>query len=761
MQHRFSRQAVRWLSLGMTCLLLACGGESPVGQGGSAAAGSADLRKTALVSEAGRRQSAVAARHLFGLPGSQDFVDLNRDGKSDLLWYDATRGMSSNWQMDGALIIGGGDLLLSLDYRVLGTPDLDGDGASDLLWRNDGTGEVVVWLSTDGLASGRTLPRTGADWRPIAAPDFNGDGRDDLLWFNTATGETAAWLMNGHELLASEFLNKDPRFQVVALPDLDGDLRTDLVWHSPSTGETVAWLMSGITAKTYAGLLTNLDFKVTATPDLDGDGRSDLLWQADTSGETVAWLMDGSQVRAGLTLLVHPSYRVMSTPDLNNDRKSDLLWYDPLSGTTVAWLMDGLRLAGGGGLLSHPHYRVVGTADINGDGNADLQWYNPATSEVRAWLMNGAERILDAALLSNTPFTMLNATAYPGPATPRMVQVSGTVVYERTRPGSGLKDTLPGPGSNGLVLNLNDAAQTALGPTTSTFSFEVPAGSAYRVAVASHPSEHDCGVSPNATGVATDAVSGIVVRCLEAMKNVFGEFDPNFGGGESGASGASGSAGDGAAIVGAKVEVYSVVDGVLQVRPATALTDAFGRFTVRLDGLQAPLLAVVYDPLGNAGPNVTPKWYGLTLENPRPREFISFNLSGLSDALVSGVSNNLGYCGSPTLKTSLVAFLARNDRPLLQMTIIREQVRSALTARIRSWEKVTQTIPEDFDPVTTVLNITQPPNFYDVALDNMIIRRSPDQLIGGEGNNLSFGGQAVCKTQVQPKGGLQGTGADF
>ena len=76
--------------------------------------------------------------------------------------------------------------------------DFNNDGKSDLLWQNASTGERDLWLM-NGTAFASTGMQSTAptDWVMVGTGDFNGDRQTDILWQNTATGERVFWLMNG------------------------------------------------------------------------------------------------------------------------------------------------------------------------------------------------------------------------------------------------------------------------------------------------------------------------------------------------------------------------------------------------------------------------------------------------------------------------------------------------------------------------------------------------------------------------------------
>ncbi|MCZ7599520.1 MAG: VCBS repeat-containing protein [Gammaproteobacteria bacterium] len=83
--------------------------------------------------------------------------------------------------------------------RDPGQLDMDGDGKSDLLWRNVANGRNVVWFmdGSNRTGAGDTVTVNSADWEFAGLGDFNGDGRTDFLWRNLVNGRNVIWLMDG------------------------------------------------------------------------------------------------------------------------------------------------------------------------------------------------------------------------------------------------------------------------------------------------------------------------------------------------------------------------------------------------------------------------------------------------------------------------------------------------------------------------------------------------------------------------------------
>jgi hypothetical protein len=78
-------------------------------------------------------------------------------------------------------------------WKIAGIGDFNGDGKSDLLWRNASSGLNVIWQSGDAAQSQAVVAVTDLNWKVAGTGDYNGDGKDDILWRNAGTGQDAVW----------------------------------------------------------------------------------------------------------------------------------------------------------------------------------------------------------------------------------------------------------------------------------------------------------------------------------------------------------------------------------------------------------------------------------------------------------------------------------------------------------------------------------------------------------------------------------------
>lgn len=137
-------------------------------------------------------------------------ADFNRDGRADLLWRNTQTQKLEVWAMAGTaregVITPVPDQAAHANWSVVGALDLDGDGTSDLLWYNATTGKVVQWLMNDAVqrTTGRFMTPANAgnnNWKVVAAGDYGrgpggAPGTGDLVWRNDTSGKLVVWHMD-------------------------------------------------------------------------------------------------------------------------------------------------------------------------------------------------------------------------------------------------------------------------------------------------------------------------------------------------------------------------------------------------------------------------------------------------------------------------------------------------------------------------------------------------------------------------------------
>ena len=230
--------------------------------------------------------------------------DFNKDGKSDILWQNASTGQASVWEMDGTSLIGGGPVTPSPGpaWKAIGAGDFTGGGfANDILWQNQNTGQASIW-EMDGSAlagGGPVTPNPGPAWKAIGTGDFNKDGYSDILWQNQNTGQVSIWEMNGNTLIGGGAVTTNPgtAWQAIGAGDFDNSgFSDDILFQNKNTGQASVWEMDG-TDLIGGG-------PVSANPGTNwhaigtGAGGSDILLQ-NISGQASIWEMSGDTITGG------------------------------------------------------------------------------------------------------------------------------------------------------------------------------------------------------------------------------------------------------------------------------------------------------------------------------------------------------------------------------------------------------------------------------------------------------------------------------
>ena len=194
--------------------------------------------------------------------------DFNGDFKPDIVWHEQTQGWVGIWLMNGLSLLSSTTLAPAArervgdtNWKIAGVVDLNNDGKPDVLWQERTQGWLAVWLlngltvtASIGLDPERV---TDTNWKVVANGDFNGDGKNDLIWQHLATGRLEAWFMNGVTRLSRMDLSPnrvtDTTWIIVAAGDVDVDGKMDLVWQDQAQGWLAIWLMNGVTLKQSIG----------------------------------------------------------------------------------------------------------------------------------------------------------------------------------------------------------------------------------------------------------------------------------------------------------------------------------------------------------------------------------------------------------------------------------------------------------------------------------------------------------------------------
>ncbi|WP_203746699.1 hypothetical protein [Catellatospora bangladeshensis] len=196
-------------------------------------------------------------------------ADMTGDGVSDLVWFHEVTGTLSIWHLDRAGHVLGTRTVswrcaqadCGRQWDLVGLADVDRDGRTDVTWWNGQTGDVSTWLlDTSGTVRGtQALDWRYANgnpycqgWRPLAVGDLTGEGVADLLWVNNADGALSVWHLDGSgHVLGTRSLGVSPAGSfgcrgasswLLGLTDVDGNRSTDVVWYAWHAGLVTSWL---------------------------------------------------------------------------------------------------------------------------------------------------------------------------------------------------------------------------------------------------------------------------------------------------------------------------------------------------------------------------------------------------------------------------------------------------------------------------------------------------------------------------------------
>jgi autotransporter-associated beta strand protein len=272
-------------------------------------------------------------------------ADFDRDGTSDVLWYNPSTLNVDLWKISNGAWAGSVDIgAHPAGYNLIGPGDFDRNGTPDLLWHNPSNGDVDIWKTANGQWAGSiAVGHHPLGWQPLGDGDYNGDGTGDVLWYNASSNAAEVWMMQNGQWAGTVDVGAHP----------------------------AGWQL-------FAGL------------DMDNDGTSDLLWYNPATRDIDMWKISNGHWSGSLDLGAHPAgYAPAGVGDFNGDGSRDILWFNPTTGNLDLWLLQNGRWAASVDLGNHPAGWVpAGTGDFNHDGHLDILWRETATNHVEAWLLS-------------------------------------------------------------------------------------------------------------------------------------------------------------------------------------------------------------------------------------------------------------------------------------------------------------------------------------------------------------------------------------
>jgi hypothetical protein len=129
--------------------------------------------------------------------------NINSDRFTDIIWQHRVTGDLAVWFMNGHRQLGGQLLtpanVWDVNWHIVGTGDVNRDGRTDLIWHHQTTGQIGAWLMNgSSFVHGQLFsPDSMRDtsWKVGAISDLNGDGHPDVVWQNRSDGRLTVWFM--------------------------------------------------------------------------------------------------------------------------------------------------------------------------------------------------------------------------------------------------------------------------------------------------------------------------------------------------------------------------------------------------------------------------------------------------------------------------------------------------------------------------------------------------------------------------------------
>jgi hypothetical protein len=211
--------------------------------------------------------------------------DFDRNGTPDIIRRNLSTGQTDVTFLDGAYysrasLFTGDIATVTGSWEIIGSADWDRDGKTDIAWYNYTTGEIQIWLmngitrreawSVDAVVgnvvSGDVAGTNDPNNFVVFAGDFDGNGIPDFLLHNFGTGFNQVWFMGagghrtGFSSLQDQFTDlntvTDSQYRLRAVTDFNGDGKPDLLWKKSDTGRLQIWFMNG-TMRQGAGDVTD------------------------------------------------------------------------------------------------------------------------------------------------------------------------------------------------------------------------------------------------------------------------------------------------------------------------------------------------------------------------------------------------------------------------------------------------------------------------------------------------------------------------
>ncbi len=253
--------------------------------------------------------------------------------------------------------------------------DINRDGKKDLVLESYGSLSLFLG-NADNTFGAPLTTNLNASWLPqIMAGDLNGDGSPDLVVLRKSTSDTVSVLSGNGDGTLQARVDYPTLLGAsgLSLVDIDGDLDTDVIVANQNTSYFSVFANTGTGA---LGAPTNY---ATQGPsygvqvgDLNGDGFVDVVLSLSAGFQV--FMNNGAGTFVGRSaIILNPGGYRLALGDVDGDSKVDIV--------LAAYSAQAVRIYFGIGdgsfdwplSLSIEHYaESVALADLNGDGDLDI-----------------------------------------------------------------------------------------------------------------------------------------------------------------------------------------------------------------------------------------------------------------------------------------------------------------------------------------------------------------------------------------------------
>jgi hypothetical protein len=175
--------------------------------------------------------------------------DIDGDGTSDLLWFNASTSQFAYWisspnNTDTMYVRDSYKIFnITPGYYIGAIGDFNGDRKADLIWTSTDN-DLYLWESTGASFQSTYIGTYPAGWQLVGAGDIDGDGDADLLWWNESACQFGYWIMHGATVARRTIINVACGYHIAAIGHFMQTTHVDLLWTS-AAHDLYLWAGSG------------------------------------------------------------------------------------------------------------------------------------------------------------------------------------------------------------------------------------------------------------------------------------------------------------------------------------------------------------------------------------------------------------------------------------------------------------------------------------------------------------------------------------